>query len=50
MKRIGILSSYNGTGFLAIQKACENKILNAQIVAVVTNNSTSNVLEKAAVM
>lgn len=47
MKRIGILSSHNGTGFLAIQEACENKILDAQVVAVVSNNSNANVLKKA---
>lgn len=47
MKRIGILSSYNGSGFDTIQKACEEKILNAQIVIVVSNNSNAQVLEKA---
>ncbi len=47
MKRIGILSSHNGTGFLAIQEACEKKILDAQVVAVVSNNSEANVLVKA---
>ena len=46
MKRIGILSSHNGTGFLAIQEACEKKILDAQVVAVVSNNSEANVLVK----
>ena len=47
MKRIGILASYNGSGFETIQKAIEDKILDAQIVVVVTNNSTANVLNKA---
>ena len=47
MKRIGILSSHNGSGFDTIQKACENKILNAQIVLVISNNSSAKVLEKA---
>lgn len=47
MKRIGILSSHNGSGFLAVQKACEEKILNAQVVVVVSNNSEANVLKKA---
>ncbi len=47
MKRIGILSSHNGSGFDAIQKACEEKILDAQVVLVVSNNSTAKVLEKA---
>lgn len=47
MKRIGILASYNGSGFETIQKAIEDKILDAQIVVIVTNNSTANVLNKA---
>lgn len=47
MKRIGILSSYNGSGFDTIQKACENKILNAQVVLVISNNTNAKVLEKA---
>lgn len=48
MKRIGILSSHNGSGFEYIQKACENGILDAQVVVVVSNNSTAKVLQKAA--
>lgn len=47
MKRIGILSSYNGSGFKTIQEACEKKELNAQVVLVVSNNSESKALEKA---
>lgn len=47
MKRIGILSSHNGSGFLAIQKAIEEKILDAQVVVVVSNNTDANVLKKA---
>lgn len=47
MKRIGILSSYNGSGFDTIQEACEKKILDAQVVLVISNNSTAKVLEKA---
>lgn len=47
MKRIGILSSHNGSGFDTIQKACEDKILNAQVVLVISNNSHAKVLEKA---
>lgn len=47
MKRIGILSSHNGSGFDYIQKACENKILNAQVVVVISNNSDAKVLQKA---
>lgn len=47
MKRIGILSSHNGSGFDTIQKACEEKILNAQVVLVISNNPNAKVLEKA---
>lgn len=47
MKRIGILSSYNGSGFETIQNACEKKILNAQVVLVISNNTNAKVLEKA---
>ncbi|MGM0519480.1 MAG: phosphoribosylglycinamide formyltransferase [Campylobacterota bacterium] len=47
MKRIGILASYNGSGFLKLQEAIEDKILDAQIVVVITNNSNANVLKSA---
>lgn len=47
MKRIGILSSHNGSGFEAINQACEQKILDAQVVIVVSNNTEANVLKKA---
>ncbi len=47
MKRIGILSSHNGSGFDTIQKACEEKILDAQVVLVISNNSNAKVIEKA---
>ena len=47
MKRIGILASYNGSGFLTIQKAIKENILDAQIIVVVSNNSTSNALKSA---
>lgn len=39
MKKIGILSSHNGSGFDTIINACENKQLNAQVVVVISNNS-----------
>src|SRR5574344_1068126 len=32
MKKIGILASYNGSGFETIQKAIEDKILDAKVV------------------
>ncbi|MCG3696998.1 phosphoribosylglycinamide formyltransferase [Aliarcobacter butzleri] len=47
MTKIGILASYNGSGFETIQKAIENKILNAKVVVVITNNTNAGVLEKA---
>lgn len=47
MKKIGILASYNGSGFETIQKAIEDKILDAKVVVIITNNSNAGVLEKA---
>ncbi|MFW3413069.1 phosphoribosylglycinamide formyltransferase [Aliarcobacter butzleri] len=47
MTKIGILASYNGSGFETIQKAIENKILDAKVVVIITNNTNAGVLEKA---
>ncbi len=47
MKKIGILASYNGSGFETIQKAINNKILDAKVVVVITNNTNAGVLQKA---
>ena len=47
MKKIGILASYNGSGFETIQKAIEDKILDAKVVVIITNNSSAGDLEKA---
>ena len=47
MKKIGILASYNGSGFETIQKAIETGILNAKVEVIITNNSNAGVLEKA---
>ncbi|WP_419767824.1 phosphoribosylglycinamide formyltransferase [Arcobacter sp.] len=47
MKRIGILSSHNGSGFDTLFEACEDKILNAQVVLVISNNQEAKVLQKA---
>ena len=47
MKKIGILASYNGSGFETIQKAIETGILNAKVEVIITNNSDAGVLEKA---
>ncbi|MDX9900615.1 MAG: phosphoribosylglycinamide formyltransferase [Aliarcobacter sp.] len=47
MKKIGILASYNGSGFETIQKAIIEKKLNAKVIVVITNNTNAGVLEKA---
>lgn len=47
MKKIGILSSHNGSGYCTLDDACKSGKLNAQIVVVITNNSTANVLNNA---
>ncbi|PUE65761.1 phosphoribosylglycinamide formyltransferase [Arcobacter caeni] len=47
IKKIGILASYNGSGFETIQKAIIEKKLNAKVVVVITNNTNAKVLEKA---
>ena len=47
MKKIGILASYNGSGFETIQKAIEDGILDANVCVIITNNSTAGVIEKA---
>ena len=49
MKKIGILASYNGTGFLALYEACKNLELNATIQLVISNNSDANVLKSASI-
>ena len=46
-KKIGILASYNGSGFETIQKAINEKKLDAKIVVVISNNTNAGVLEKA---
>ena len=47
MKKIGILASYNGSGFETIQKAIETGVLDAKVCVIITNNSNAGVLEKA---
>lgn len=47
MRRIGILASHNGSGFKTLQKACDNNSLDAQVVAVISNNTNANVLKTA---
>ncbi|MBS9782907.1 MAG: phosphoribosylglycinamide formyltransferase [Arcobacter sp.] len=45
--KIGILASYNGSGFKTIQKAINDGILNAQVVVVISNNAKANALKSA---
>jgi phosphoribosylglycinamide formyltransferase-1 len=47
MKKIGILASYNGSGFQTIKKACDEGILDAQVVVLVSNNTNANALNIA---
>jgi phosphoribosylglycinamide formyltransferase-1 len=47
MKKIAVLSSHNGSGFETIVKACNNGVLNAKVVVVISNNSNALVLKKA---
>ncbi len=47
MKKIGILASYNGSGFETIQKAIMAGKLDAKVVVVITNNTNAGVLQKA---
>ena len=47
IKKIGILASYNGSGFETIQKAILEKKLNAKVVVIITNNTNAGILEKA---
>jgi len=47
MKNIGILASYNGSGFNAIQNACIENRLDAQITLVISNNTDAVALQNA---
>jgi len=47
MKKIGILSSHNGSGYVTLDKACKEGHLDAIIVVVISNNSKANVLQTA---
>lgn len=47
VKKIGILSSHNGSGYLTIDKACKEGKLNAKVAIVISNNSNANVLNTA---
>jgi len=47
LKKIGILASYNGSGFETIQEAIQKGVLKARIEVIITNNSDAKVLQKA---
>lgn len=47
MIKIGILSSYNGSGFDALYNAIKNNVLDAEISIVISNNTKAKVLENA---
>ena len=47
MKKIGILASYNGSGFIALNEACKSGLIDAKIVVVISNNTAASVLETA---
>ncbi len=48
MKRVGVLASYNGSTFKVLQEAILSKKLSGfEVVVVISNNSTSAVLESA---
>ena len=46
-KKIGILSSHNGSGYLTIDEACKKGKLDADVVVVISNNTNANVLNAA---
>jgi len=47
MKKIGILSSHNGSGYITINDACKSGKIDAKVVLVLSNNSKANVLQSA---
>lgn len=47
MKYIGILASHNGSGAEALYQAIQQKLLDAQIVLIISNNTNAKVLQKA---
>lgn len=48
MKRLAILASHNGSGFDALYKAAQNGELDIEIVLLISNNTSSPALVKAA--
>jgi len=47
LKKIGILASYNGSGFETIQNAIQKEVLKAKVEVIITNNTDAKVLQKA---
>ncbi len=47
MKKIGILSSHNGSGYVTLDKACKDGQIDAKVVVVISNNNKANVLKTA---
>lgn len=47
MKKVAILASHNGSGFVALYKAAQQKEINIEIAVVISNNSNSVALQKA---
>lgn len=47
MKKIGILASHNGSGFLSLYDAIQRNEIEATIELVITNNSGANVIKSA---
>ena len=47
MTKIGILSSYNGSGFEALYEASLQKELDIEVAVIISNNTEANVLKKA---
>ena len=45
MKKIGILSSHNGSGYVTIDNACKDGQLDAEVVVVISNNSKATVID-----
>jgi len=47
MKKIGILSSHNGSGYITLDNACKTNEIGATIALVVSNNSDAKVIKSA---
>lgn len=47
MKKIGVLASYNGSGFVALQEYLQRNEIDAEIKVVISNNTNANCLQAA---